>query len=160
MEKDDEFFMRLALEQAQLAYDHQEVPVGAIVVLDDEVIGRGYNQPISTHDPSAHAEMVAIRDAATRVGNYRLPGATLYVTIEPCTMCTGLMIHSRISRLVYGATEPKAGVIESTINILNNKFYNHKIDVRPGLMSNDCSAIMSAFFEERRQQKKKNKKTP
>ena len=106
--------MEEALTQAELAWASEEVPVGAVVVMDDVVVGRGYNRPISAHDPTAHAEIVAIRDAAARVGNYRLTGATLYVTIEPCLMCVGAMVHARVGTVVYGAPEPKAGAIEST----------------------------------------------
>ena len=128
-EQTDQYFMQLALQQAQLAYEKGEVPVGAIVVLKGEVIGRGYNQPISSLDPSAHAEVVALRDAAKNIGNYRLSGASLYVTVEPCTMCSGLLVHSRIGRLVYGTTEPKSGVIESAMCLLDQPFYNHKIEI-------------------------------
>ena len=153
----DEDFMRLALEQAQLAYDAGEVPVGAIVVLDGEVIGRGYNCPISTLDPSAHAETMAIRDAASNIGNYRLSHATLYVTVEPCTMCTGLLIHSRIKRLVFGTVEPKSGAIVSAIPLLEQEFYNHSIEVCRGILSNEASQIMTDFFQMRRDAKKKLK---
>lgn len=153
----DDYFMQLALEQGQLAFELGEVPVGAIVVVDGRVVGRGYNQPITRLDPSAHAEVVALRDAAQNMGNYRLNGATLYVTIEPCTMCSGLLVHSRISRLVYAATEPKAGVIESAMCILERPFFNHHIDVRSGVLAAEASILMSDFFKMRREGKKKLK---
>ena len=153
----DEEFMQLALEQAQLAFDVGEVPVGAIVVLNGEVIGRGFNQPITQCDPSLHAEMVAIRDAAKTIGNYRLNDAELFVTIEPCTMCAGLLMHARIGRLIYGATEPKAGVIESATQLYDQPFYNHVIEVKKGVLAEEASAIMSRFFQYRRDQKKKLK---
>lgn len=153
----DQNFMALALEQGQLAFDLGEVPVGAVVVLDGEVIGRGYNKPITSLDPSAHAEVVALRDAAKNMGNYRLSGATLYVTVEPCTMCAGLLIHSRIERLVYATTEPKSGVIESAMCLLERPFYNHKIDVEGGVLAQQASTLMSDFFTMRREQKKKLK---
>jgi len=153
----DHDFMQLALEQGQLAYDAGEVPVGAIVVQDGKVIGRGYNQPITSLDPSAHAEVVALRDAAKNIGNYRLTGATLYVTVEPCTMCTGLLVHSRIDRLVYGATEPKAGVVESAMCLLDSSFFNHKIATRSGVLAEQASMLMSKFFKMRREGKKKLK---
>lgn len=149
--------MQQALQQAQLAYDAREVPVGAVVVLDQKVIGRGYNQPITSLDPSAHAEMVALRDAAKNIGNYRLSGATLYVTVEPCTMCSGLLVHSRIQRLVYGATEPKAGAVESAMNLLDHSCFNHTIERSGGVLAKECSAIMSEFFAMRRAAKKRLK---
>jgi len=156
-EQIDQKYMHLALEQGQLAFDAGEVPVGAIVVLDGEVIGRGFNQPISSLDPSAHAEVVALRDAAKNIGNYRLSGATLYVTVEPCTMCSGLLVHSRIQRLVYGATEPKAGVVESAACLLESPFFNHKIMSCGGILANEASQLMSDFFKMRREGKKKLK---
>lgn len=149
--------MRQALEQAQLAYDAGEVPVGAVVVLDGQVIGRGFNQPITSLDPSAHAEMVALRDAAQTIGNYRLSGATLYVTVEPCTMCSGLLVHSRIQRLVYGTTEPKAGAVESAMTLLDQPCFNHTIERKNGVLAEECSAIMSEFFAMRRAAKKRLK---
>ncbi|MGP4845908.1 tRNA adenosine(34) deaminase TadA [Marinobacter sp. 1Y8] len=127
-----------------------EVPVGAVVVLDGKEIGAGFNAPISGCDPTAHAEVRALRDAAARVGNYRLPGATLYVTIEPCTMCAGALIHSRISRLVYGATEPKAGAIESAARLLESESMNWRISVTAGVLGEQCSEAISSFFSARR----------
>lgn len=156
-EQIDHYFMQLALKQGQLAFDAGEVPVGAVVVLDGNVIGQGYNQPITSLDPSAHAEVVALRDAAKNIGNYRLNGATLYVTVEPCTMCSGLLIHSRIKRLVYGATEPKAGVIESAMCLLERDFFNHTIELKGGVLGAESSALMSDFFKMRREGKKKLK---
>ncbi|MGK0248225.1 MAG: tRNA(adenine34) deaminase [Oleispira sp.] len=156
-EQNDQVFMNLALEQGQLAFECEEVPVGAVVVLAGQVIGRGYNKPITSLDPSAHAEMVALRDAAKNIGNYRLSGATLYVTVEPCTMCAGLLVHSRIDRLVYGTTEPKSGVIESAMCLLDRPFYNHKIDILGGVLAKEASTLMSDFFTLRRAGKKKLK---
>lgn len=150
----DSSWMQQALALAQLAADKGEVPVGAIVVLNDEVIGEGYNQPISGTDPTAHAEVMALRDAARKVGNYRLPGATLYVTIEPCTMCVGAMIHARVERLVYGATEPKAGMVESQFNLLKQPCYNHQIEACGGVLAEACSQMISDFFQRRRREKK------
>ena len=157
-EQTDQNFMKLALEQGQLAYDAGEVPVGAVVVLDGQVIGRGYNKPITSLDPSAHAEVVALRDAALNIGNYRLANAVLYVTVEPCTMCSGLLVHSRIARLVYGTTEPKSGVIESAMCLLDQPFYNHKIEITGGVLAQEASTLMSDFFTMRRAGKKKLKK--
>ena len=156
---DDEQGMRAALAQAQLAYDAGEVPVGAVVVLNGEIIGAGYNHPISGLDPSAHAEMAAVRNAAQNIGNYRLPGATLYVTVEPCTMCTGLLIHSRIQRLVYGTTEPKAGAVESALQLPQQPFYNHVMDIQGGVLAEECSTLMSEFFAMRREAKKRLKQS-
>jgi tRNA(adenine34) deaminase len=156
-EQNDQTFMNLALEQGQLAFECGEVPVGAVVVLAGQVIGRGYNKPITSLDPSAHAEVVALRDAAKNIGNYRLSGAILYVTVEPCTMCAGLLVHSRIDRLVYGTTEPKSGVIESAMCLLDRPFYNHKIDIIGGVLAKEASSLMSDFFTMRRAGKKKLK---
>lgn len=143
-------FMRMALEQAQEGRRAGEVPVGAVVVIDGEVGGRGFNQPVGTHDPTAHAEIVAIRDAARRFGNYRLTGATLYVTVEPCLMCVGAMVHARIGMLVYGAREPKAGAVASTQHAHEHPALNHRIDVVGGVLEEECRAVMQEFFQERR----------
>lgn len=156
-EHSDQYFMAEALAQGQLAYDAGEVPVGAVVVVNGEVVGRGFNQPITSLDPSAHAEIVAIRDAAKNVGNYRLSGATLYVTVEPCAMCSGCLVHSRIERLVYATTEPKAGVVESAMKLLESPFLNHKVDTCSGVMSSEAAELMSSFFKMRREGKKKLK---
>ncbi|HAF91470.1 MAG TPA: tRNA adenosine(34) deaminase TadA [Pseudomonas sp.] len=147
----DEGFMREALALAEQGAALGEVPVGAVLVLDGEVIGRGFNCPISRHDPSAHAEMVAIRDAALRLQNYRLPGSTLYVTLEPCSMCAGLIVHSRIQRVVYGTTEPKAGVAVSRGQFFDQAFLNHRVLVEGGLLAEQCSEMLSQFFRQRRQ---------
>jgi tRNA(adenine34) deaminase len=146
----DEAFMRAALEAAGDARRRGEVPVGAVVVLDGVTIGRGFNQPITSHDPTAHAEVVAMRAAAARLGNYRLAGADLYVTIEPCQMCVGAMVHARIRRLVYGAREPKAGAIESAMRAHEHPSLNHRIEAVGGVLEADCRAVMQAFFRERR----------
>ena len=143
--------MRAALEQAVLGRERLEVPVGAVVVLEGRVVGRGYNQPIGANDPTAHAEIVAIRDAARNVGNYRLPGAALYVTVEPCQMCVGAMVHARVARLVYGASEPKAGAVESAMRGLEHPWLNHRVEATGGVLADECRALMQAFFHERRQ---------
>ena len=150
MDGADAEYMRAALAQAGKAKRHGEVPVGAIVVLDDTVVGEGFNQPIGAHDPTAHAEVVAMRAAAKRLGNYRLTGATLYVTIEPCQMCVGAMIHARIARLVYGTPEPKAGAIESAMRAHEHPALNHRIDATGGVLESECRALIQSFFEGRR----------
>lgn len=151
---DDVTAMRRALAQARLAFDAGEVPVGAVVVQDGQVLAEGFNQPIGRLDPSAHAEMIAIRAAATAVGNYRLTGATLYVTVEPCTMCAGLLVHSRIQRLVYGAPEPKSGAVVSNLQLFDQGPYNHRLEVTGGVLEGECSELMSRFFAERRERQK------
>ena len=142
--------MRAALEQALEAQCRGEVPVGAVVAFDGGIIGSGFNQPIGTHDPTAHAEIVALRDAGKRIGNYRLTGATLYVTIEPCQMCVGAMIHARIARVVYGAREPKAGAIESAMRAHEHPAVNHRMAAAGGVLEDDCRALVQEFFEVRR----------
>ena len=142
--------MREALSLAVRARDMGEVPVGAVVVLEDRVIGTGFNQPIVANDPTAHAEIVAIRDAAKRIGNYRLPGATLYVTIEPCQMCVGAMVHARIARVVYGTTEPKAGAIESAMRAHEHPSLNHRMEAVGGLLEAECREVIQDFFRSRR----------
>ena len=142
--------MRRALECAAVAAAAGEVPVGAVVVHGGEIVGEGFNQPIRSCDPTAHAEIVALRAAARAVGNYRLPGATLYVTIEPCTMCAGALIHARIATLVYGAREPRAGAIVSTAAVLANAALNHSVDVVEGVLADDATALLKAFFAPRR----------
>ncbi|MDB2448740.1 tRNA adenosine(34) deaminase TadA [bacterium] len=156
---DDTDFMRLALAQAQRAYAAGEVPVGAVVVIDGAVVASGFNEPIGRLDPSAHAEMVAIRAAAQALGNYRLSGATLYVTVEPCTMCAGLLVHSRIERLVFGATEPKSGAVRSNLQLFHSGPYNHRLEVTGGVLEADCAELMSRFFAERRERQKALKKS-
>jgi tRNA(adenine34) deaminase len=143
-------FMRAALDEAAEAGRHGEVPVGAVIVLDGEVIGRGFNRPIGAHDPTAHAEIVALRAAAARVQNYRLAGATLYVTIEPCQMCVGAMVHARIARVVYGAREPKAGAIESALRAHEHPSLNHRMEAHGGVLEAECRAMIQRFFETRR----------
>lgn len=150
--------MAHAVVLAQKAWDLGEVPVGAIVVKAGEIIGSGYNQPIRGHDPTAHAEIMAIKQAAQTLGNYRLPGASLYVTIEPCMMCAGAMIHARIGTLIYAAAEPKAGVVSSQLNALDASFLNHRIDVVAGVMADECADLMRRFFTERRASQRRQKK--
>ena len=148
----DEQLMRFALNRAREAWQRGEVPVGAIVLIDGEIAGEGFNQPIATHDPTAHAEIVAMRQAAARAGNYRLTGATMYVTIEPCQMCVGAMIHARIGRLVYGAPEPKAGAIESAMRAHEHPALNHRFEVTGRVLESDCRELVQAFFAEQRSQ--------
>jgi tRNA(adenine34) deaminase len=143
--------MRAALEQALEARRHGEVPVGAVVALDGAIVGRGCNQPIGTHDPTAHAEIVALRDAGRRIGNYRLTGATLYVTIEPCQMCVGAMIHARIARVVYGTREPKAGAIDSAMRAHEHPSLNHSMKALGGVLEEESRALIQSFFEDRRE---------
>jgi tRNA(adenine34) deaminase len=145
-----EAFMRAALEQARLAAHAGEVPVGAVVVIAGEVAGAGFNQPIGSHDPTAHAEVVAIRAAAARVGNYRLTGATLYVTVEPCLMCVGAMVHARIGAVVFGAPEPKAGAVVSTLAAHELPSLNHRMAAVGGVLEDECREVIQAFFKERR----------
>jgi tRNA(adenine34) deaminase len=142
--------MRLALAEARRAADAGEVPVGAVVVLDDAVIGTGHNQPISAQDPTAHAEVVALRAAAKATGNYRLTGATLYVTVEPCLMCVGAMVHARVAELVFGAPEPKAGAVMSTQRAHEHAALNHRLVVTGGVLADECSTVMKEFFGARR----------
>lgn len=144
--------MREALVLAGEAARAGEVPVGAVVVLAGEVIGRGRNGPIGAHDPTAHAEVVALRDAAARVGSYRLTGATMYVTVEPCMMCVGALVHARIATLVYGAPEPKAGAVESTQRAHEHPALNHRITVVSGVLASECRDVMKAFFAGRRKE--------
>jgi tRNA(adenine34) deaminase len=154
----DESYMRRALELACLGEQLGEIPVGAVIVNNGEVIGEGFNQPISSHDPTAHAEIVAMRMAAQQMQNYRLVGATLYVTLEPCTMCVGALIHARIARLVYGTTEPKAGAVESRSEMLKNEFFNHHMEYTGGICSSECQQQLTVFFQRRREQIKQIKR--
>mgnify|MGYP002619539428 CR=1 FL=1 len=144
-------FMREAIAEARKGADLGEVPVGAVLVRDGRVIARGFNQPISSHDPSAHAEMVALRAAAAADGNYRLPDTTLYVTLEPCTMCAGLLVHSRIKRLVYGASEPRSGAVVSRSQVLAQPWMNHRVEVEGGVLAEECGALLTEFFRLKRQ---------
>ena len=142
--------MRYALNRAIEAGERGEVPVGAIVVVDGEIVAEGFNQPIATNDPTAHAEIVALRRAAAQLGNYRLGTASIYVTIEPCQMCVGAMVHARIARLIYGAAEPKAGAIESAMRAHEHPSLNHRIEITGGVLASEARELMQAFFRERR----------
>ncbi len=157
MQVDDEFWMSKALALAQNAAELGEVPVGAVVVLEGEIIGQGWNQPITANDPTAHAEIVALRDAAKSIENYRLVEADLYVTLEPCSMCAGAIVHGRIRRVVYGASEPKAGVVESRQVFFEQPWLNHRVQVVSGVMAKQCGETISDFFRLRRAQKKQEK---
>lgn len=150
-------FMRLALAQAAQAEAIGEVPVGAVLVQDGQVIGQGFNQPIHQHDPTAHAEIQCLRMAGQASQNYRLPGTTLYVTVEPCAMCFGAMVHARIDRLVFGATEPKAGVVESAAKLTEASFFNHQMAVIGGVLADECRDVMVQFFKRRRADHKQQK---
>jgi tRNA(adenine34) deaminase len=143
--------MAEAVAQARLAKDANEVPIGAVVAIDGEIVGRGFNQPISAHDPTAHAEIVAIRDAARRIGNYRLTGATLCVTIEPCLMCVGALVHARMAMLVFGAAEPRSGAVVSTVLGGELPGHNHRFGVVSGVREAECRDLMLDFFREKRQ---------
>ena len=147
---DDNEFMGLALDLAREAGAAGEVPVGALVVIDGDVVGRGYNQPIGRHDPTAHAEIMALRDAATRLGNYRLPGSTLYVTLEPCAMCAGAIMHARVGRVVFGARDPKTGAAGSVIDLFAETRLNHHTAVSGGMLADECGSLLSGFFAVRR----------
>jgi len=142
--------MQLALEQAQQAWDLGEVPVGAVVVKDGEVIAVGCNQPIGRHDPTAHAEIIALRAAAEKLGNYRLPGCELYVTLEPCVMCSGAMMHARLAKVVFGATDPKTGACGSVLNLFEQEQLNHHTEIVGGVLAEECGAILKNFFAARR----------
>lgn len=146
----DAFYMRHALRLAAQAAQAGEVPVGALLVKDREVIGAGWNRPIATHDPSAHAEMLALREAANKLGNYRLPGTTLYVTLEPCAMCAGAIIHARVQRLVFGTADPKAGAVHSVYDLIANPRLNHRVEWIGGVMDVECGEILKSFFRARR----------
>ena len=150
----DEDFMHAALELARQAAQAGEVPVGAVVVKNGEIIGRGCNGPIGSHDPSAHAEMLALRDAAQHEGNYRLVDCELYVTLEPCLMCVGAMFHARIRRVVYGASDPKTGAAGSVMNLFEEQRLNHHAEVQGGVLADECGSILSQFFAARRAQQR------
>ena len=155
----DAFFMRHALKCAQQAYDAGEVPVGAVVVCDNQIIATGFNQPISLNDPSAHAEMQALRNAGIALQNYRLPECELYVTLEPCLMCTGAMFHARVTRVVYGAADYKTGVAESVMNVYAHEQLNHHTSVVGGVLADEARALLQQFFQERRALNKSLNKT-
>lgn len=150
MSEDDVRFMNDALALARSGASHDEVPVGAVVVMAGQIVGRGFNQPIGRHDPTAHAEVMALRDAASRLGNYRLPGATLYVTVEPCAMCAGAIQHARIGRVVFGAKEPKTGACGSVVDLFAEARLNHHAAVEGGLMAEESAALIASFFQRRR----------
>jgi len=155
----DQYFMQRAFELAQQAEQLNEIPVGAVVVHQGKIIGEGFNQSIILNDPSAHAEMLAIRQAGKYLNNYRLLDCTLYVTLEPCPMCAGLLVHSRIKRLVYASTDLKTGSAGSAFNLVSNEQLNHQVIVTNGVMQAQCSQLLSAFFKRRRREKKQSKKS-
>ena len=148
---DDRVYMQLALAQAQLAFDLGEVPIGAVLVMDGEVIARAHNRRETWHDATAHAELMVIQEACKTLGRWRLSGATLYVTIEPCTMCAGAMVLARVDRVVYGSPDPKAGAAESLFNVVDNQALNHRLQVTAGVMEEECRDIMKTFFRQRRE---------
>ncbi|HHJ15779.1 MAG TPA: tRNA adenosine(34) deaminase TadA [Gammaproteobacteria bacterium] len=147
---EDSRWMEYALALAERGAQQDEVPVGAVVVRDNAVLGEGWNRPIGSNDPTAHAEIVALRDAAQKTGNYRLTGATLYVTLEPCLMCAGAMIHARIERLVFGAGDPKRGAVNSTAHVFETQGLNHRVQAEGGVLAEQCGNCLQAFFRERR----------
>jgi tRNA(adenine34) deaminase len=153
---EDARWMRTALREAARAARKEEVPVGAVVVLDGRVIARAHNKPIQTHDPAAHAEILALRRAGRKLGNYRLNECSLYVTIEPCAMCAGAIVHARVKRLVYGAADPKSGACGSALKILNHPKLNHRVEMSKGVLKEECGAILIAFFQRRRKKAKLN----
>jgi tRNA(adenine34) deaminase len=146
----DELWMKEALQCARCALGVNEVPVGAAVVHDGEIVGRGFNRNILDHDPSAHAEMIALREAGAALGNHRLGGCDLFATIEPCAMCAGALVHARIRRLVYGADDPKAGAVHSIMQVVNHPGLNHRMEVRGGVLAGECAALLQEFFKGRR----------
>jgi tRNA(adenine34) deaminase len=145
--------MRAALAEAHKAMDADEVPIGAVVAVGSEIVAAAFNQPISTVDPTAHAEIQALRAAARKVGNYRLTGATLCVTVEPCAMCVGAIVHARIGTLVYGAPEPKTGAVRSTMTLIDDPSWNHRVTVVAGIMADECRELLQKFFKEKRMRK-------
>ncbi|MDH5485567.1 MAG: tRNA adenosine(34) deaminase TadA [Gammaproteobacteria bacterium] len=151
MDPADDYWMQQALALARKAEAEDEVPVGAVIVMDNQLVAGGYNQPIQKHDPSAHAEMAALRNAGQALNNYRLTNTTLYVTLEPCSMCVGAMIHARVKRLVFGAPDPKTGATGSAINLIDAALHNHKIEVQGGVLEVECRQLLQAFFRKRRQ---------
>lgn len=154
---EDMHWMSYALQLAAKGEAIGEVPVGAVIVQNEKIIGEGFNQPISSHDPTAHAEIIALRQAAELVQNYRLVGSTIYVTLEPCTMCVGALVHARVARLIFGTAETKAGAVVSKSQLLDNDYFNHKVDYAGGLMAQQCQHQLSHFFSMRREQKRQEK---
>jgi tRNA(adenine34) deaminase len=150
LHSEDAQFMRIAIEEAGMAGKEGEVPIGAVLVLGREVIGRGRNRPISTADPSAHAEILALREGAARVKNYRLPGSILYVTLEPCIMCAGAILQARVGRLVFGVEDPKGGAVSSLFSLLADPRLNHRVEVDSGVLREECRELLQRFFQERR----------
>jgi tRNA(adenine34) deaminase len=143
-------FMKIALTEAEDAYRRGEVPVGAVLVREGNILAQAHNSPIANNDPSAHAEMLVLRQAAEKIGNYRLAGTELYVTLEPCIMCAGAIVHARLSRVIFGARDPKCGAVVSLYNILDDKRLNHQVRITEGILSQECGEIMSRFFQEKR----------
>jgi tRNA(adenine34) deaminase len=143
-------YMKMALAEAQAAFLKDEVPVGAVVVYEGKILAKAHNSPINLNDPSAHAEMLALRQAAEAIGNYRLVGAELYVTLEPCVMCAGAIVQARLARVIFGARDPKCGAVTSLYNILTDKRLNHQVEVTEGILQEDCGEIMSRFFQQKR----------
>ncbi len=150
----DKDWMQHAFELAKKAEAQDEVPVGAVIVYEDKIIGEGWNQPISSDDPTAHAEIMALRAASTQLENYRLPNTTLYVTLEPCTMCAGAIIHARVSRLVFAVDDPKTGACGSVFNLMQTDKLNHKVEIEKGVMEEECRSLMQSFFKEKRAKQK------
>lgn len=153
MQNQDEIFMREAIKLAQHAASQNEVPVGAVAIYQNEIVGRGWNCPISTNDPTAHAEIIALRAAATKIQNYRLVDVTLYVTLEPCVMCVGAMLHARIKKVVFGAYDPKAGAIASVMKLLDENKFNHTLSYQGGILATECGKMLQEFFQARRKSK-------
>ena len=143
-------FMKIALEEAEEAYRRSEVPVGAVLVLDGNILARAHNSPITKNDPSAHAEMLVLRQAGEKIGNYRLTGAELYVTLEPCVMCAGAIVQARLARVIFGARDPKCGAVASLYDILTDERLNHQVEVTEGILQEECGEIMSRFFKQKR----------
>lgn len=146
----DKKWMKRAFELAKKAKENDEVPIGAVIVLEDKIIGEGWNQPISSHDPTAHAEIIALRDACNNICNYRLPNATMYVTLEPCAMCAGAIVHARLAKLVFAVAEQKSGACGSIFNLLQAEELNHKVDIKKGIMEYECCLLIRTFFKEKR----------
>jgi tRNA(adenine34) deaminase len=148
--ENDVIWMQHAIQLAETAAQHNEVPVGAVLIQDNQIIGEGWNRPIGLHDPSAHAEVIALRDAATKIKNYRLVNSTLYVTLEPCMMCVGALVHARVQRVVYGASEPRAGAVQSVFQLGSSEKLNHRIQYAGGVLAEQCGDLLKRFFQARR----------